>query len=151
MPKRSAGMFVIAGASHLSRTVVGKKIVAFRSAKGWSPIAAEPIKNPFAERKPTIFLLLGEGCNMTTKTVIVTGAGSGIGKAVAHRLADDGFHVIAVGRTEAKLQETLKSYSGKGKIDVFTLDVADRKATNAFVAEIAKFEPISVLVSTTQG
>jgi NAD(P)-dependent dehydrogenase (short-subunit alcohol dehydrogenase family) len=84
---------------------------------------------------------------MSAKTAIVTGAGSGIGRATAHRLADEGFHVIAVGRTEAKLQETLRGYSGKGKIDVFSLDVADRKSTNAFVAEIAKFEAISVLVN----
>jgi len=84
---------------------------------------------------------------MALKTAVVTGAGSGIGRATAHRLADESFHVIAVGRTEAKLQETLRSYSGKGKIDVFSLDVADRKSTNAFVAEIAKFEAISVLVN----
>jgi NADP-dependent 3-hydroxy acid dehydrogenase YdfG len=84
---------------------------------------------------------------MSSTSAIVTGAGTGIGRAVAHRLADDGLHVIAVGRTESKLQEMLKAYKGKGKIDVFTLDVSDRKAANAFVAEMAKFEPVSVLVN----
>jgi len=34
----------------------------------------------------------------STKTVVVSGAGSGIGRAAAHRLAADGLHVTAVGR-----------------------------------------------------
>jgi len=84
---------------------------------------------------------------MSTKTAVVTGAGSGIGRAVSHRLADDGYRVIAVGRTEAKLQETMKGYSGGGKIEAFALDVSDRKNVNQFVAEIAKWEPITVLVN----
>jgi NAD(P)-dependent dehydrogenase (short-subunit alcohol dehydrogenase family) len=34
----------------------------------------------------------------SSKTVVVSGAGSGIGRAVARRLVSDGFHVTAVGR-----------------------------------------------------
>jgi len=34
----------------------------------------------------------------STRTVVVSGAGSGIGRAAARRLAADGFHVTAVGR-----------------------------------------------------
>lgn len=37
---------------------------------------------------------------------LVTGAGSGIGRACALKLADEGWIVVAVGRTEAKLVET---------------------------------------------
>jgi len=37
---------------------------------------------------------------------VVTGAGSGIGRATAVRLARDGMHVLAVGRTPATLAET---------------------------------------------
>jgi len=84
---------------------------------------------------------------MAGKTAIVTGAGSGIGRATAHRLAEEGYRVAAVGRTQAKLDETGKTYRGKGAIEVWTLDVADRKAALKFVAEIGTWGPVAVLMN----
>lgn len=43
-----------------------------------------------------------------SKVAIVTGAGSGIGKASSIALADSGFHLVLVGRHEESLQETAK-------------------------------------------
>lgn len=55
--------------------------------------------------------------DLTGKIVVVTGAGSGIGRGIALRLAKAGAWVVAVGRTESSLQETvdqLRQAGGKG-------------------------------------
>ena len=39
------------------------------------------------------------------KTVLITGASSGIGLTVAHKLADAGAHVLLVSRTKETLEE----------------------------------------------
>lgn len=44
------------------------------------------------------------------KTVIVTGAGSGIGRATAIRFANEGANVVLVGRTSETLEETAKEF-----------------------------------------
>lgn len=44
------------------------------------------------------------------KTVIVTGAGSGIGRATAIRFAQEGANVVLVGRTAETLKETAKAF-----------------------------------------
>lgn len=44
--------------------------------------------------------------DLTNRTAVVTGAGTGIGRATARALADQGCQVLAIGRTEARLTET---------------------------------------------
>jgi meso-butanediol dehydrogenase/(S,S)-butanediol dehydrogenase/diacetyl reductase len=46
------------------------------------------------------------------KVAVVTGAGSGIGRAIAVAFAREGAHSILVGRTESKLEETAKETGG---------------------------------------
>lgn len=66
--------------------------------------------------------------------VAVSGAGSGIGRAVARRLAADGFHVTAAGRR----QEPLDQLAGElhGSVDVIVADVATEAGAAAVAAHI---------------
>ncbi|MFK8908669.1 SDR family oxidoreductase, partial [Streptomyces sp. YS-3] len=48
----------------------------------------------------------------TTRTVVVTGAGTGIGRATARAFADEGAHVLAVGRRPEPLHETADGRAG---------------------------------------
>lgn len=49
---------------------------------------------------------------MRDKVVVVTGAGTGIGRATARRFASDGALVVAVGRRAAPLRETADGHPG---------------------------------------
>lgn len=72
-----------------------------------------------------------------TRTAWVTGAGKGIGRALALRLATGGCVVAVSARTEADLQSLAIEASGlPGKIHPFVLDVVDPVATAAAVAHI---------------
>ncbi|MFJ8506714.1 SDR family NAD(P)-dependent oxidoreductase [Streptomyces avermitilis] len=48
----------------------------------------------------------------TTRTVLITGAGTGIGRATARAFAAEGARVVAVGRREAPLAETAEGHPG---------------------------------------
>jgi NAD(P)-dependent dehydrogenase (short-subunit alcohol dehydrogenase family) len=65
-------------------------------------------------------------------TAIVTGAGSGVGRATALGLAQVGWRVALVGRTESKLLDTAKAC--KGAV-VITADLTDPAACRQVVAD----------------
>ena len=57
------------------------------------------------------------------KVAIVTGAGTGVGRATAIKLSDAGFSVILIGRREGKLEETKKVCNDQAL--VFPMDVSN--------------------------
>ena len=83
---------------------------------------------------------------MTTgKLAWVTGAGSGIGRALALRLAEAGWRVAVSARTTADLDSL--AAAGPGVIVPFVLDVTDNTAVTATVAQIAlDMGPIDLVV-----
>jgi NAD(P)-dependent dehydrogenase (short-subunit alcohol dehydrogenase family) len=81
--------------------------------------------------------------------VFVTGAGRGAGRAIALRLAGDGFAVAAVGRTEAPLRTVCEAISAAGHRAVHLVcDVTQRDQVHAAAAEAERqLGPIDVLVN----
>ena len=53
--------------------------------------------------------------SLSGKVALVTGAGSGLGKASAIQLAKNGADLILWGRTESKLAETAEELIGMGR------------------------------------
>jgi NADP-dependent 3-hydroxy acid dehydrogenase YdfG len=67
---------------------------------------------------------------MSKKVAIITGAGSGIGRAVAIALANEGYHVGLAGRRAAELEETARQAPAGSCLTVPT-DVTDPSAVEA--------------------
>jgi NADP-dependent 3-hydroxy acid dehydrogenase YdfG len=85
----------------------------------------------------------------TSQTALITGAGSGIGRAVAAGLDAIGVRVALVGRDPAKLEETRAGLSESGRAGALVVpcDVADRPAVTAMAERVlATFGAIDVLV-----
>jgi NAD(P)-dependent dehydrogenase (short-subunit alcohol dehydrogenase family) len=82
--------------------------------------------------------------------IVVTGAGTGIGRAIAHRLGQDGARLTLCGRRVELLEQTAEAASAAGAraVRVASLDIRDRAAVDAaFTTAAADFGPIHALVA----
>ncbi len=64
---------------------------------------------------------------MPARTAFITGATSGFGAAIAHRLLDDGWHVVACGRRADRLQDLVRTHD-TGRVHLAAFDVRDPDA-----------------------
>ncbi|MEN2766609.1 2,4-dienoyl-CoA reductase [Ornithinibacillus xuwenensis] len=91
---------------------------------------------------------------MNTKTVIVTGSSSGMGKYMAKKLADEGANVVLTGRGEEKLlavKEELEK-TAKGKLHIFPMDVRNPDDVERMVTDtINHFGRIDSLINNAAG
>ncbi|MDP6904106.1 MAG: 3-oxoacyl-[acyl-carrier-protein] reductase [Verrucomicrobiota bacterium] len=70
-------------------------------------------------------------------TAVVTGAGRGIGRAIALRLAEDGANIVCVSRTESNSQKVADEVAALGRKSwAVAVDVGDTEAVEAAVAKI---------------
>ena len=76
------------------------------------------------------------------RTILVTGGGSGIGRACARRLAAEGAAVTVCGRTAERLEETARLVAGEtgARVGVVVADVTDEEQVAAAVAAAADDE-----------
>src|SRR5215469_2163836 len=96
-----------------------------------------------------IRLSLGLGAMPERKVALVTGAGRGIGREIAQRMAREGYAVGLIARTKSQLEETAELIRGQGgKALVTPTDVGKRDQVLAAVAAVEReLGPISVLIN----
>jgi NAD(P)-dependent dehydrogenase (short-subunit alcohol dehydrogenase family) len=75
--------------------------------------------------------------NTQDKVAVVTGAGSGIGRATALAFLNDGWRVALVGRRKEPLEETVRAAGERaGRALAVPTDVADPQSVNALFAQV---------------
>lgn len=87
------------------------------------------------------------------KRALITGGGTGLGKAMAKRYLELGATVYICGRREAVLQSTCAEFATAtgGTIHAFPCDVRDVAAVEQCVARIWKEGPLDILINNAAG
>lgn len=82
---------------------------------------------------------------MEKRTYIVTGAGSGIGRAIAQELAEKQARCVLLGRTESSLRETLNLLPGVGH-DLVLVDFSSKESIANAAKEVGEL-PIDGIIA----
>ena len=92
--------------------------------------------------------------SMGGKTVLVTGATSGIGKATALGLAAMGAHLAITGRDRGRTEGVARDIraAGGGQVDVFVADLSSQAQVRRLAEEVLqRLDRIDVLVNNVGG
>lgn len=86
---------------------------------------------------------------MDIKSAIITGASTGIGRAIAVALAKEGVRVGLAARTKKRLGETKSLVENiKGVADIFIADLSNTDSVNKLIFEIeSRFNEVNILVN----
>lgn len=83
-----------------------------------------------------------------SKTALITGATSGIGRATAELFAKEGFKLILCGRRQERLNELKKTLGEETEIHTLTFDVRDREAVFSAIEKLPdEFSRIDILIN----
>lgn len=88
--------------------------------------------------------------SLAGRTALVTGGGTGIGRACAVVLAERGARVFVLGRTEETLRAT-QALAQPGSIEVIVADVRVSEEVDAALTRITDQAPLDVLVNNAGG
>lgn len=92
-------------------------------------------------------LPMAVGDRVAGRTMVVTGAGNGLGRSITLALVGRGARVVLVGRTSANLEAVAAEADGMpGSVRVATADVSDPDSVAALAAELSD-EVVEVLVN----
>ncbi|MGW7576509.1 SDR family NAD(P)-dependent oxidoreductase [Streptomyces sp. NPDC054765] len=93
--------------------------------------------------------MVSDSAGRAGRVVVVTGAGSGIGAAVAHRFAAEGATVVLVGRTREKLDRTAAAAPVRADVLARTADLTVPDEADALIASVvADLGRLDVLVNS---
>ncbi|MCE2756656.1 MAG: SDR family NAD(P)-dependent oxidoreductase [Bacteroidota bacterium] len=83
------------------------------------------------------------------KKVLITGASSGFGKAMAHRFAKEGWNLIVTGRREDRLNELSNELTAQFDVEVLVkvFDVQNRKEVFDALSNDDRLDDVDVLVN----
>jgi len=101
------------------------------------------VLSPFAERNRQVF-------SAPVKTVVVTGASSGLGLETARALAAEGHRIVMVARNRAKAQaaaDEIRRAMPRAQIDIVLADLYSMAEVRRAAAELRALGPIDVLVN----
>lgn len=80
--------------------------------------------------------------DLRNRTILVTGASSGIGKACAIELAKQGANIIITGRNEGRLKETFSSLPKKGEHKFVVADLCNREEMDNLISNTPKLDGV---------
>ncbi|MBE0439055.1 MAG: SDR family oxidoreductase [Gammaproteobacteria bacterium] len=82
------------------------------------------------------------------KTILITGATSGFGEAIARVFAKNGWQLILTGRRQQRLDKLQTELGGSEKVHTCCFDITDRNAVKSAIDTLpAQFADIDVLIN----